>query len=118
MKIMITILGVLIALTGVIPFLSSIGFLPGFIPSSGVKYSILVMLIGAIGIAYGIINKMIMGLERMVTIAIAALTVLGGILPFIDSVVPSFIPTSGPFYALMIIVIGVFGIVYGVISLG
>lgn len=118
MKIMIIILGVLIVLAGILPFLRSMGILPEAIPTAGVNYSILITVVGIIGLVYGLINKMIMGGERIVVIIIAALTILGGILPFIASVIPNSIPTSGPFYSLIIIVIGAVGIAYGVMALG
>ena len=118
MKIMITVIGILITLAGILPFLKSFGLLPEAVPTVGAKYSILVIVVGAVGLVYGIINKMIMGIERVATIVIAALTILGGILPLIGSLVPSFIPTSGPFYSLIIIIIGVIGIIYGMMALG
>lgn len=117
MKIMITILSLLILFAGLLPFLQRIHLLPEKIPTSGVYYSALIIIIGAIGLVYGIINKMLMGFERTVTIIITILTILGGIIPLISSIVPKFIPTSGPFYSLIIIIIGIIGLIYGILAL-
>lgn len=120
MKIMITIIGLLIVLAGVLPFLGEEGLkvLPSTIPTTGTGYSIIVIVIGAAGLLYGFINKMIMGIERVVTVTVALLTVLGGILPLISSAVPNFIPTTGPLYYGFIIIVGLVGVVYGVMGLG
>lgn len=120
MKIMITILSLLIVIAGILPFLGQDGLkaLPSSIPTSGKSYSIIVIVIGVAGLLYGFINKMIMGTERFVTITIALLTVLGGLLPFISFIVPKFIPTTGPVYYGFIIIIGLVGLVYGVMGLG
>ncbi len=113
-------LGILIVITGILPFLGegSLGILPAFIPTSGLGYSIVVIIIGAIGIIYGITNNMVMGTEKFVTIAISIMTILGGVLPFISSLIPEYVPTSGPLYSGLIIIIGGIGIVYGMISMG
>ena len=120
MKVMITILGLLIVFAGAIPFLGadSLNVLPESIPSSGMGYSILIMVIGAVGLVYGIINKMIMGAERVITIIIGLLTALGGVLPLISEFVPAFIPTTGPIYSGIIIIVGLIGFVYGVMGTG
>lgn len=120
MKVMITIIGLLIVLAGVLPFLGqdALNVLPPTIPTKGVGYSIIVIVIGVIGLLYGFINKMIMGVERIVTITIGLLTIFGGILPFISALVPKFIPTSGPLYSGIIIIVGLIGVVYGVKGLG
>tara|TARA_Y100000310_G_C20511594_1_gene729157 strand:- start:575 stop:937 length:363 start_codon:yes stop_codon:yes gene_type:complete len=120
MKVMITVLGLLIILAGAIPFLGadSLNVLPGSIPSSGMNYAIIIIVIGALGLVYGFINKMIMGAERIITIIIGLLTVLGGILPLISELVPAFIPTSGPVYSGIIIIVGLIGFVYGVMGMG
>lgn len=120
MKIMITILGILILAAGILPFIGSggLGVLPESIPTSGAGYSLIIIVVGAIGLIYGIKNKMIMGAERFVTVTVALLTLLGGILPFISSLVPGFIPTSGLAYSGIIIVLGLIGFVYGVMALG
>lgn len=120
MKIMITILSILILLAGVLPFLGveGINIIPNTIPTKGMGYSTIVIIIGVIGVAYGFLNKMVMGFERFVTIAIGLLTVLGGILPVLSSSIPDFIPTAGPLYYGLIIILGLVGLVYGVMSLG
>lgn len=120
MKIMITILSVLIILAGILPFFGEKGFaiLPETIPTSGIGYSTIIIIIGAVGVVYALTFKMVMGLERIVTIAIGLLTILGGILPFINESLPITLPTSGPAYSIIIIIIGIIGLVYGFMSLG
>lgn len=120
MKIMITILGVLIVLAGIFPFLGESGakILPSTISSTGAGYSAAIIIIGVIGIIYGIMNNMVLGVEKFVTISISALTIIGGVLPFIGSIILQSIPTSGPMYSGLIVVIGGIGIVYGIMSTG
>jgi len=118
MKIMITILGVLIILAGVLPFLNNFGILPSFIPTSKPGYQFIIIAVGIIGLIYGLMNSLVFGTEKFVTIAIGLLTILGGILPFIQNFLPAVIPTSGILYSGLIIVIGIIGIIYGFIALG
>lgn len=118
MKIMITVLGILIALAGILPFLSNIGILPAIIPVQKPGYQFIIIAIGIIGLLYGVMNSMLFGTEKFVTIAIGLLTILGGILPFIQNFVPAIIPTSGILYSGLIIIIGVVGIIYGFVALG
>ncbi len=118
MKLMITVLGILIILAGILPFLSNLGILPAAIPIQKPGYQFIIIAIGIIGLIYGVMNSMLFSTEKFVTIAIALLTILGGILPFIQNFVPAIIPTSGILYSSLIIVIGVVGIIYGFIALG
>jgi hypothetical protein len=118
MKIMISVLGVLIVLAGVIPFLSNFGVLPEFIPVENPGYSFIIITIGILGLIYGAFNSLLFGFEKFATIAIAALTLFGGILPFIQSFLPEIIPTSGPLYSGIIILIGIIGLIYGFVALG
>ncbi len=117
---MIVILSLLILLAGILPFLGEegLGLLPASIPTSGLAYSVIVILIGAVGIVYGLANKMVMGLEKMVTVTIGLLTILGGVWPFIkESLIPA-IPTTGPAYSIVLVLIGIVGLVYGFAHLG
>ena len=116
MKIMITILGAIILLAGILPLGSS--FLPSFIPTTSPGYQFLIIVIGILGLLYAAFNSMLLGTEKFVTMALAALTILGGILPFLQNFIPSTIPTSGILYSGFIIVIGIAGIIYGYASLG
>jgi len=118
MKIMITIIGVLIILAGVLPFISNFGLLPGFIPVENPGYQFIIIAVGIIGLLYGFFNNMLIGTEKFVTIALALLTVLGGILPFLQNFIPAIIPTSGPLYSGAIILIGVVGMIYGFMAMG
>ena len=118
MKIMITLLGILIILAGVLPFLNNFGILPSFIPTSKPGYQFIIIAIGVAGLLYGFLNPMIFSTEKFIVISLALLTVLGGILPFIQNFLPAVIPTSGILYSGLIIVIGIIGIIYGFIALG
>ena len=120
MKIMMVILSLLIILAGILPFFGEegIGILPEAIPTSGIGYSIIVIIIGAVGVIYALTFKMVMGIEKIVTTAIGLLTILGGILPFITEVFTINLPISGPAYSIIIVIIGIIGLVYGFMSLG
>lgn len=118
MKIMIVMLGILIILAGILPFLSNFGILPSNIPVEKPGYQFIIIAVGIVGLIYGFLNSMLFGTEKFVTIALALLTVLGGILPFIQNFVPAIIPTSGPLYSGVIIAIGAIGMIYGFIALG
>ena len=118
MKIMIVLLGVLIILAGILPFLSNFGILPSNIPIEKPGYQFIIIAIGIVALIYGLLNSMLFGTEKFVTIALALLTVLGGLLPFIQNFVPAIIPTAGPLYSGLIIVIGAIGMVYGFLALG
>src|SRR3989338_3387416 len=107
MKVMIIVLGILIILAGILPFLNNFGILPSYIPAEKPGYQFIIIAVGIIGLIYGVMNSMLFGTEKFVTIAIALLTVLGGILPFIQSFVPAGIPTSGLLYSGIIIAIGI-----------
>ncbi|MFH2028884.1 MAG: hypothetical protein ABIJ08_07110 [Nanoarchaeota archaeon] len=112
------IIGVLIVLAGALPFLSSVNALPESFPTTGAAYSLVIIAVGVFGFVYAILNVTMMGPSKMITIAIAAMTILGGLVPFIASFLPQIIPTVFPAYNLMIILIGGLGIVYGFISMG
>ena len=118
MKIMITIIGILIILAGVLPFLSSFGIIPSTIPVEKPGYQFIIIAVGILGLLYGFFNSMRFGAEKFVTISLALLTILGGILPFIQNFLPAVIPVTGPLYSGIIIVIGVIGMIYGFIALG
>lgn len=120
MKIIIVILSLLIILAGILPFLGEdgLGLLPKSIPTSGIAYSTIVIIIGAVSIVYALSNKMVIGLEKMVTITIGLLTVLGGVWPFIKESLIPVIPASGPSYSIVLIIIGILGLVYGFAHLG
>lgn len=114
MKIMISIISIIIVLAGVLPFFGSIS--P--IPTTGLGYSIFIICVGIAGMIYGILNNLLMGFEKFVVIIQGILVIFGGILPFISEFVSLPIPTSGPLYSGLIIVIGGIGLVYGFIAMG
>ena len=117
MKIMITVLGVLIILAGVLPFLGNLGIVPSSI-STGPGYQFVIITVGILALLYGVFNSLLFGFEKFVTISIAFLTILGGIIPFLQNFLPAVIPTTGPLYSIIIIAIGVVGLIYGFIALG
>ena len=118
MKIMISVLGILIILAGILPFLSNFGIIPASIPTEKPGYQFIIITIGILGLIYGLFNNLIFGFEKLATISIALLTVLGGVLPFLQNFLPAIIPTSGPLYSGLIIVIGIIGLIYGFIAMG
>jgi len=118
MKIMITVLGILIILAGLLPLLGSTGILKNSAISKAPGYQFVIITIGVIALIYGAFNSLLFGFEKFVTMAIALLTILGGIIPFLQSFLPAVIPTSGPLYSVVIIVIGIIGLIYGFVALG
>ena len=116
MKIMITFIGILTVLAGILPIAS--GILPSFIPTTNPGYQFLIIAIGIIGLMYAAFNPYLFGTEKFATIALAIITILGGILPFISNFVSLGIPTTGILYSGMIVVIGIVGIIYGFMALG
>ena len=116
MKIMITIIGALTLLAGLLPLVSSI--LPPFIPTTSPGYHFLIITVGILGLLYASFNSMLFGTEKFVTISLALLTVVGGILPFIQNFVALGIPTAGIIYSGIIVVIGIVGMIYGFSALG
>lgn len=118
MKIMITVLGILIILAGLLPLLGSIGIMPNSAITKAPGYQFVIITIGIIALIYGAFNSLLFGFEKFATIAIALLTILGGIIPFLQSFVSPIIPTTGPLYSIIIIIIGIIGLIYGFIALG
>ena len=116
MKIIITIIGILTVLAGILPMISPV--LPSFIPTTSPGYQFLITAIGILGLLYASFNSMLFGTEKFVTISLALLTVVGGILPFIQNFVPLGLPTAGILYSGLIVLIGVVGIIYGFMVLG
>ena len=116
MKIMITVIGILTLLAGLLPIISPV--LPSFIPTTSPGYQFLIITVGIIGLLYASFNSMLFGTEKFVTISLALLTIAGGILPFIQNFVQLGIPTTGIIYSGIIVVIGIVGIIYGFSALG
>jgi len=106
----------MIVLAGALPFLTSVGV--STVPTDGPVYSFIIIAIGVTGLIYAFMNVTMMGFSKFVTASIALMTILGGLIPFITSFLPSTIPTVFPIYNLMIILVGAIGIVYGLISVG
>ena len=118
MKIMITVLGILIILAGILPFLGNLGIVPASISTEKPGYQFIIIAVGILALLYGVFNSLLFGFEKFVTIAIALMTILGGIIPFLQNFLPAIIPTTGPLYSVIIIVIGIIGLIYGFIALG
>lgn len=113
MKIMITFLSAIIVFLGIIPFLGE-----NFpIPNKGYGYSIILVGLGILIIIASVINNLLMGFEKFVLILQGIL--IGGIalLPFLPTIL-IFLPREGPLYAVMIIIVGVLGLIYGVLGMG
>lgn len=120
MKVQMIFISILIILAGILPFLGQSGLkiLPAAVPTTAPGYSFIIIAIGFISLIYGVMNKMIFGTEKIVLIAVGLMTILGGLLPFIQSYVPIAIPASGPLYSGIIILIGVAGFIYGASKIG
>ncbi|MFH1641673.1 MAG: hypothetical protein ABIC04_02125 [Nanoarchaeota archaeon] len=118
LRIVMVIIGIMIVLAGALPFLSSVNLLSDKIPTTGPMYAMMVIAVGTFGFIYAVMNVTMLGPSKFVTICLAILTVLGGIIPFISSFLPAFIPVSFPTYNLMIILVGLIGVVYGLMSIG
>lgn len=118
MRIMISVIGVLIILAGILPLLGSIGALPAKVPFEKPGYQFIIISVGIVALLYGVLNSLLFGFEKFATISIGLITVLGGIIPFIQNFMPAFIPVSGPLYSIVIISIGLVGLVYGFVALG
>lgn len=111
MKIMIVFIGLLTILAGVLPFFE--GF--GVVPSSGPVYSGIIILIGIIAFWYAIKTFGLWASQKFIVSVLALLIILGGIVPFLVSMnlIPSTVPSSGPVYSGIIILIGVIAVIYG-----
>ena len=110
-------ISILIILAGILPFLGGFGVVPSaFVTTPG--YQFIIIAVGFISLIYGVMNKMIFGTEKLVLVVIGLITILGGLLPFIQIYIPISIPTSGIVYSGMIILIGVIGFIYGASKMG
>lgn len=116
MKIIITVIGILTVLAGILPMVSPL--LPSFVPTTSPGYQFLIITIGILGLLYASFNSMLFGTEKFVTISLALLTIVGGVLPFIQNFVPLGLPITGILYSGIIVLIGVVGIIYGFMALG
>jgi len=113
MKVMISFIGLLAVLAGVLPFATTFGLLPVKY-TSGMIYAAIVLVIGLVGIAYGLFGGMsLMGAEKFMVIMLGILTILGGLLPLLGEMMSLPIPTNGVIYSGLIIVVGLIGIIYG-----
>ncbi len=120
MKIMMVLLSIIIILAGILPFIGpgSLGIIPAAVPTTAPGYSFIIIAVGFIALIYGVMNKMLIGTEKFVTFSVGLMTILGGLLPFLQNYIPQIIPTSGPLYSGIIIVIGVVGLIYGASTIG
>jgi len=108
MIIMIVIIGLLTLLAGILPFLDGFGILPVIIPTSGMYYSGIIVLIGIIGIFYGIKTQFLVFKHKFVIFILGILVIFGGLFPFLVdmNLIPGLIPTSGPIYSGVMSLIG------------
>ena len=111
MRIMIVFIGLLTILAGVLPFFD--GF--GVVPSSWPVYSGIIILIGVIAFWYAVKTFGLWGSQKFITAVLALLIIFGGLIPFLVSMkfIPNTVPSSGPVYSGIIILIGVIAVIYG-----
>jgi len=111
MKIIIVFIGMLTILAGVLPFFN--GF--GMVPFSGPVYSGMIILIGFIALWYAVKTFGLWASQKFIVSVLALLIILGGIVPFLVSMklIPSTVPSSGPVYSGIIILIGIIAVLYG-----
>ncbi len=119
MKAMMMFIGVITFFAGILPFVSQylVGVLPAIaaVPTSGIYYSVMIIVIGLVALIYGAKNHNIFGAQKMLAIMVGLLIVLGGILPFIAgmNLVPYIgMVSSGPLYYGVIIFLGLATILY------
>ena len=111
-QVIITLLGLITILAGILPFVGNFVSLPSAI-IGGVGYSILIIIIGVIGLLYGFTSIALIGATKFVMVCLGLLTLLGGVVPLVDDLLGIAIPTSGPIYSAVIILIGILGFSYG-----
>ncbi len=111
-QVVITLIGLITILAGILPFVGSFVGLPSGI-IEGIGYSVLIILIGGIGLLYGFMSMSLIGSTKFMMVCLSLLTVLGGVVPLIGNFLPTSIPTSGPIYSGIIAVIGIAGFAYG-----
>lgn len=107
-------LGVLTILAGILPFLSSLAFVPSAITAGPIYYSTIIV-IGAGGLLYALLNQLLMPMHKFVEGSLGLITLLGGILPLANNYV-NLVPetfVTGWVYALIIIGVGIIGLLYG-----
>ena len=111
MKIMIVFIGMLTVLAGILPFFN--GF--GMVPFSGPVYSGIIILIGIIAFWYSIKAFGLWHSQKFITAVLALLIIFGGLIPFLVTmgIIPSTVPSSGPIYSGIIMLIGVIAVLYG-----
>ena len=115
MKIMLIFLSILIILAGILPVFGQDGLdiLPPYIPTEAPGYSLIIATMGLIAMIYGVMNRMLIGIEKFIVLVIGLITILGGLLPYIQFFIPINLPTSGPIYSGIIILIGIITFIYG-----
>ena len=118
MRIMLTLIGLLTVLAGVLPLLSDMGTIPPFVLSTEPGFQFLIIALGIVGLIYALFNRLLFGIEKFASITLALLTILGGMLPFLQNYTTIALPTSGPLYLIIIISIGIVGFGYSFVALG
>lgn len=112
-RVAVVFIGLLTILAGILPFASSfVDGMPAFV-AEGIGYSVLIIIIGALGLAYGFLSMTVMGAQKAMIIFLGLLTLFGGVVPLISNMLPDVLPTTGPLYSAIIIIIGVIGLTYG-----
>jgi len=111
-QVVITLIGLITILAGILPFIASLFGLPLEI-ATGIGYSIIIIVIGFIGLLYGFMSMALIGATKFVMVCLGLITLLGGVIPLVAGFLPETIPTTGPIYSGLIIIIGILGFVYG-----
>jgi len=108
MKLMVSFLSFIIVVTGTLPL---------WLNLTSVAYSSILAVVALIVIVLTFINNRLFGFERIFLLAQGAALIVMAALPFIHNFLP-FIPRTGLWYSAIILFIGAFGLIYGLMGKG
>ncbi len=115
MRFILSTIGLLTVLAGIIPLLNALKlkFLPAILTNTYVYMGIIV-LVGIIGMIYTFSSMMLMPEQKAIFGFLALLTIIGGVLPLLAKFIPFLAKfATGIIPAIIVIVIGAVGIIYG-----
>jgi hypothetical protein len=119
MRMILSTIGLLTVLAGIIPLLTAlkIKILPSILTNSYVYMGIIV-LIGIIGLIYVGASMMLMPEQKAIFGFLAALTIIGGVLPLLAKFLPKLLfLSSGMIHSIVVIALGVIAIIYGMMQI-
>jgi len=119
MRFILSTIGLLTVLAGVIPLLNALklGFLPTILTNTYVYMGIIV-LVGIIGMIYVASSMMLMPEQKVIFGFLALLTIIGGVLPLLARFLPALtFLSSGIIHSIVIIAIGIIAIIYGIMQI-